>query len=382
MWLTAGALLAGQTTPPAAKKPAAAKPAAPSRADAEAVSKLLKEGEQARAADQIDAAIEIYQKIVKLAPRNPEPWWYLGMCFYEKDRFAEAEPAFRQVAALDKDNGSALTMLGLAEYENKKYADSLRHLLAATSAKMPLQRGSQMDKVARFHIIALMNLVGQHDIGSVILQEFATENRETPDLVEAAGVNLLRLTYLPKGVPEDKKEAVNLAGTAVILAWHGKVKEGQALVAELLEKYPNLPNAHYLMGYMYILQNDPKSIEELEKELTVSPRHVAARLQIAQEYMKMGEAEKGLKYAQEATALAPQDFMAFQILGRVQLDAGNLPEAIKSLETAVKLVPECLQCHSVLANAYARSGRQADAERQMQIRAELAKGQAAQPIVK
>ncbi len=356
----------------AAPKPPAAKPAP--RAGAQRVEQLMKDGEAARAAELLDEAIRIYGEVVKLAPRRAEAWWYLGLARYDKDEYAEAERAFARLVVLDPGNGAALAMLGLTEYQNGKYAAALKHLLAAKTARAPVPPGSEMDTVARFHLIALLNWAGQHDLASVLLQEFAKEKQETPMLVEAAGINLLRLPHLPGKVPADDQEAVRLAGNAVLLAWKGKHEEARRLGETLVERFGKRANVHYTLGYVHLMAADEAAMAaEMEKEIAAAPGSVAARLQLANYWMKQGEAEKGLPYARQALELAPEQFMTHQMLGRLLLDLGQVKESIAALEKAVQLAPECLLCHSVLANAYARGGRAADAEKQLKIRAEIAK---------
>jgi tetratricopeptide (TPR) repeat protein len=371
MGLIAATWVAGFLMQAAAQAPPAAKAA---RVAPQRVEQLMKDGEVARAAELLDEAIRIYSEVVKLAPRRAEAWWYLGLAHYDKDQYVEAERAFARLVVLDGGHGAALAMLGLSEYQNGKYAAALKHLLAAKTAREPVPAGSEMDTVVRFHLIALMNWAGQHDLASVLLQEFAKEKQETPMLVEAAGINLLRLTHLPGKVPEQDREAVKLAGEAVLLAWKGKHEEARKAAEALVARFPGRANVHYTLGYVHLMAADDEAMAaEMHKEIEVSPKHVPARLQLANYWLKQGEAEKGLPYAQKAVDLEPQQFMTHQMLGRLLLDVGRVKEAIAAMEKAVQLAPECLLCHSVLANAYARDGRAADAERQLQIRAKIAK---------
>jgi tetratricopeptide (TPR) repeat protein len=338
------------------------------------VEQLMKDGEAARQAELLDEAIRIYSEVVKLAPRRAEAWWYLGLAHYDKDQYAEAERAFARLVVLDPQHGAALAMLGLAEYQNGKYDLALKHLLSARTAREPLPAGSEMDTVARFHLIALLNRAGRHDLAEVLLQEFAREKPESPLLIQAAGINLLRLPHLPGQVPSADREAVELAGRAVLLAWKGKHEEARAIARNLVQRFPARPHVHFTLGYVHLLAADDEAMAaEMEKELEVSPGHVYARLQLANYWLKQGEAARGLPYAARAVELAPDSFVARQIHGRLLLDLGRLKESIAELEQAVKLAPECLQCHSVLANAYARAGRAADAEKQLKIRAEIEK---------
>lgn len=348
--------------------------AAPRATQAARVEQLMKDGEAARQAELLEEAVRIYREVVKLAPRKAEAWWYLGLACYDLDRYGEAERAFARLVVLDPGHGAALAMLGLAEYQNGKYDLALKHLLAAKTAREPLPAGSEMDTVARFHLIALFNRAGRHDLAEVLLQEFAREKPETPLLVQAAGINLLRLSHLPGQVPAGDREAVELAGRAALLAWKGKHEEARQAAEALVARFPGRPHVHFTRGYVHLLAAEDEAMAaEMEKELAISPDHVYARLQLAHYWLKQGEAAKGLPYASRAVELAPDSFVARQIHGRLLLDLGQLREAIGELERAVQLAPECLQCHTVLANAYARAGRAADAERQLKIRAEIEK---------
>ena len=88
-----------------------------------------------------------------------------------------------------------------------------------------------------------------------------------------------------------------------------------------------------------------------------------ARLQIAFEYLKRGEPAQALPVASEAAKLAPDHFAACLALGQVLLETNDLQRAIPELEKAATLAPGSPQAHFMLARAYTRAGREADAAR-------------------
>ena len=51
-------------------------------------------------------------------------------------------------------------------------------------------------------------------------------------------------------------------------------------------------------------------------------------------------------------------------MGQVWFESGDVPKAIASFERGAKLAPGSPQAHFLLARAYARAGRTADAERE------------------
>jgi protein O-GlcNAc transferase len=60
--------------------------------------------------------------------------------------------------------------------------------------------------------------------------------------------------------------------------------------------------------------------------------------------------------------LAPGDFAARTAYGRALLEQGRVADAIRELETAVKLAPDSPQARFALANAYTQAGRSNDAD--------------------
>jgi tetratricopeptide (TPR) repeat protein len=113
----------------------------------------------------------------------------------------------------------------------------------------------------------------------------------------------------------------------------------------------------------FLTEDSARAIEEFRRELAISPSHVPARLQIAFEYLKRGDAARALPVAIEAAKLAPDYFAAKLALGQVLLEMNDVPRALPELEKAATLAPGSPQAHFLLARAYTRAGRAADAER-------------------
>lgn len=331
--------------------------------------KLMKEALAARESNRIDESIRLYERLLKQRPQTAEAWWYLGLNYYDLDRHPECERAFAELVKHDKTNGPGWALRALCEFQNGKFEDAFQHIVRGKALGIPER--TEIERVAHYHYLQLANKTGRFELGASLLTEAARSQPDLPALVEMAGLNALRLPLLPPEIPPEKTEPVLLAGRAAVLAWQRRAPEAKMEARRLLEKYPQLPNVRYLMGYLSLLENEEESIEWFRKEIEVSPDHVQARLQIAYEYLKRGEAEKGLPYADEAVKLAPDDFTTHNIRGRLLLDLGHLDESIVALETAVRLMPASPETHYSLASAYARAGRKSEAARHRQIFTEL-----------
>ncbi len=326
---------------------------------------------EARESGRLEDSIDLYRRAFRAGLSDPEAFWYQGLNFYDLDRYGEAEEMFRRLVERAPQHAGAQALLGLCEFRGGKYREAFTHLLEAT--KLGLPPGTELSRVARYHLVALTNKLGQFELASSLLAELVRTWPDMPDLREMAGLSALRLPLLPKEIAAADRERVELAGRAAVLAWRSKPDEALAVADELLEKYPAQPNAHYLKGYILLLKHSPQAAEEFRKELEISPNHVPARLQIAYERLQRGDAAGGLPYARRAVELAPNDFTAWDIYGRLLLGANRVEEAIRALEKAVKLAPESAEVHFHLATAYSRAGRKEDAARHTRAFRELKK---------
>jgi len=348
---------------------------------AEAFPKLMQEALQNREQGRLDASTAAYRKALALRPSAAEAWWYLGLNYYDGDKYPECEDAFRNMVVHDKKHGGGWTLLGLCEFKNGKYEPAFAHIVRGRQLGIP--PGSELEKVAHYHYVMLTNKIGQFEFGAGLLSDYARVAPQTPQLTEMSGLNALRLNLLPSEIGRDQRDLVQRAGRAAMLAWQKKTAEAKAEVEELIRHYPKQPNVHYLLGYILLLENSDGMFAAFLKELEISPKHVQARLQIAHEYLRRGELAKGLDYAKQAVELAPKEFTARNIHGRILLGLGQTAEAVGELETAAKLAPTSPEAHFHLAAAYARAGRKLDAEKHRKIFAKLneARGPNAAPVV-
>lgn len=363
--LAAGVLLAlslsapAQTAGKARKRPAQGKPGPAAAAD---FTEAVRRADGAREAGRLDEAAALYLQALRVRPAWPEGWWYVGTIFYEKDRYVEARDAFRNLVALEPKKGQAWGMLGLCEFQTREYE----------RAVVSLQRGrllglaghQELISVVRYHTALLYIRLEQFEIAFDILREFLREGNESQKVIEAFGLTMLRLPFLPTELPPDRREQVLIAGRAGFNLGARRMDEARRAFDELLARYPETPSVHYAYGIYLLNQDADAALEEFRKELKISPNHVAAMLQMAFEYLKRNEYETALPLAEKSVQLAPKLFPARNALGRILLELGQVERAIVELEAGVKLAPESPEMHFALARAYTRAGRREEAARE------------------
>ena len=331
----------------------------------------MAKADAAREAGNLPHAIALYKQVVQKEPRNAQAWWYLGLSYYDRDEFPGCVEAFNRVSQLDLKNGPAHVFAGLCEFRVKKYEDALAHIVEGKRLGVPEK--TELDRIAQYHYVLLLGKLGQFEAAASALVTLAKTTPDAPRLVEMAGINALRIPALPDELTDAQKEPVRLAGRAALAAWQQGISEARKLADELLAKYPDWPNVHYFSGWLRLREHSDAAIAEFEKELARDPSHVQAYLQIANEYLKRGESAKALSFADRAADLAPGDFAARTLYGRVLMDQEKFPEAIRELSAAVQLVPTNPEAHLYLAKAYERSGQTTEAAKHRKLFSELAK---------
>jgi tetratricopeptide (TPR) repeat protein len=349
-----------------ARRPPAAQPQAqaPDRPNP-AFDQAVRLGDEARLANRLDEALGHYAQALKLRPKWAEGWWYVGAILYEKDRYAEARDALRNVVELDPKRGAAWGLLGLCEFQTREYERAGNSMLRGRA--LGFDGNQELGAVVTYHAALLYIRFHEFEIGFDALTEFVRVGNESTKVIEAFGLALMRMPYLPSELPPDRREQVMLAGRAAFDMAARRMEQARAAFDQLLTRYPNEPNVHYAFGVYMLGQDADAAMKEFRRELEISPQHFPAMTQMAFEYLKRDEFEAALPLAEKAVQLAPKMFAARNVLGRVLLELGQVERAIKELEEGTRLAPNSPEMRYALGRAYRRAGREADAKREVAL---------------
>jgi tetratricopeptide (TPR) repeat protein len=357
-----------QAAPPRTRQPQAKpaqKPAPAAKASAQrpkGFDVLVERAGEARAANRLDEAIALYTKAIDADPTWTEGHWHLGTIYYELDRFAEARDAFRRVTQQAETNGPAWAFKGHCEFRLKNYETSLSDFLRARVLGVGDKR--ELQSLVLYHVSIMLTRFGDYELALQTMNDFALAGNDSPRVIEAMGIAALRLPMLPDEVPADRREMVMMAGRASYFQAARSQVAGRRAFEELVRRYPDTPHVHYAYGVFLLTEEADEALKEFERELKVSPSHHLAMLQIAFEYIKRGDYEAARPWAKQAVETAPNAFVARKAWGQVLLESGETEAAIAELEAGVKMAPDSPQMRFILARAYQRAGRSADAERE------------------
>ena len=323
---------------------------------------LVKRGDDARLAERLDEAVSLYGQALRIKPTWPDGWWYIGAILYEKDLYPQARDAFQNLVSLDPARGQGWAMLGLCQFQTAEYEPSVISLQKGRS--LGVNDNSELAAVVRYHTALLYIRFEQFEIAFDILTEFMRSGNYSQKVVEAFGLTLLRMPFLPKEMPADKREQILIAGQAGYNMAARQLDQARTAFDMLLERYPNEPNVHYAFGVFLIAQDADAALKEFKRELEISPNHFPSMAQMAFEYLKRDQYNEALPLAEKAVQLAPKMYAARNVLGRVLLELGQVDRAVKELEEGVRIAPSSPEMHFALARAYTRAGRKEDAARE------------------
>jgi tetratricopeptide (TPR) repeat protein len=349
-----------QTKSRSTRAPAGTK--ATSQANAE-FEKAVKVADEARIASRLDEAIESYRKAVRIRPKWADGWWYLGAIHYEKDLFPEARDSFSKLVLLEPARGPAWAMLGLCQFKTREYDRSIASLERGYS--LGLNGNKELLSVVIYHSTLLYVRMGEFEIAFDALRKL--ERYDNQKIIEAFGLIMLRMPFLPNEIPADKREVVLLAGRAGASMAARQIDASRQAFDELLKRYPDEPSAHYSFGVFMLPQDAEIALKEFRQAQTLDPNHQAALVQLAFEYLKRRDYDTALPLAEKSVALAPRMYAARNVFGRILLEVGQVERAIQELQEGIRLAPASPEMHFALARAYMRAGRKEEADRENEI---------------
>jgi predicted Zn-dependent protease len=151
----------------------------------------------------------------------------------------------------------------------------------------------------------------------------------------------------------------------------GKWDEAAEEYRVVLGQDPALPGIHYRVGRAILSKAETPATraeakKEFEEELRNNPSNAGAEFVLGELARQAENYPEAIERFTKATKLDVRFADAYLGLGRALLAAEKAADAVPPLEEAARLQPDNPTAHFLLANAYRRAGRQADADREVE----------------
>lgn len=325
----------------------------------------------AREAQDIPRAIELYNQAVKLDPKWPDGWWFLGSMQYGTDQYAAAKDALTHYIELTPDATAAFALRGLCEFEIPEYSQSLADIQRALSLGAANQ--PRNERILRYHEALLLTRLGRFEDALQRYGYFARNGISSPEIFKGIGLAGLRVSLLPKEVEAGQQELFMTAGNAAFQLMAGNELDAQQAFQTLFQRYPSSSNGHYLYGYLSFAKAPDHAIAEFKRAVEIEPSDAAAQAMLAWSYLMQSNPSEAKIYAEQAVKEAPQLPLAQLVLGRYLVETGDPRNGIEHLQEALQLEPSNIEIHLALVKGYSEAGLKEDARHERQFCLEATK---------
>lgn len=165
-----------------------------------------------------------------------------------------------------------------------------------------------------------------------------------------------------RAIAADPKRVEAYTNLGVSYANMNKYSEAADMFTKALAFDPNNADVLAKLGAVYIqLEKYGESEEVLKRSLAINSDNTDARFYLAVGYGAKGMNEKAIMACKEIIRNDPQYTQAYLLLGSLQTQVKNYPEAIAAFKKGLSQKPDDAQMHLGLGRAYALSGDRASA---------------------
>lgn len=318
---------------------AAAQPPTDPQSELAAASKAFETGHAQEALTQLDA-------LAKLTPEPAGVERLRGFIDYQQRDMVAAEAAYAKAVAQDPGDRESMQMRGVALYSLGRPAEAIPLLEKARVA------------------VPSANVDPNYVLGVCYIAV-----RRYDDARRAFAAQY--------GFAPDSAPAYLLAARLLLRQENPAMAESYARQALALR--PSIPLAHLLLGEVDLARGQlPEAIAELKEERDMDPLNGQVYDRLGDAYVRSGDDANAQVALSQAVLLEPNASGPYILLGKVMLNQQNPLLAVLYLERAVGMDPGNFMAHTLLGQAYRRTGRADEAKKEFDTADRIQNGRKAQ----
>lgn len=293
--------------------------------------------------NKLDEAIRTLNALQQQHPETSGLQYQLGLAYYRKGDFPQAQSALARAMEQDPQNREAVQLRGLSLFQMGRPAEAIPYLKQVQSWIGPA------------------NVDASYVLGLCYVH---TQNYEEARRSFAQ-------TY---SVPPDSAQAHLFLARMLLRQGYDPIAEQNAQRAAAMD--PKLPLVHYLLGEFYLYKsNVQKAIEEFETEQKLNPAYAGTYDRLGDSYSRLGRYDDAQRALQRAILLDATATGPYILMGKVLVKKKDFASASSYLEKALRMDPSNYMSHHLMGEAYRGLGRTADAERELKKAEELQSAQ-------
>jgi len=318
---------------------------------------------------QPQQAFETLGPLLQMFPGSPQLFELAGMALLQGNDLKLANAYLEYAARLDPRRESARRTLAVSRLVNQWDKGDLpvlgndadpalkfsRRLFEVVQALAATRAGTPSGTLEKAALLA-QKLVQDYPAQPVAhnVQGTVAIRQGKPALARGAFQQALRLE-------EDYYPA--LLNLAQMDLDEGKRAEAYKRFESLLDKRPDHLNA--LLGRAEIGaragERPDQVVHWLEKAQQAQPKMLKPNVQLARQFLRMGETTRALQAVQQAQKIAPNDAEVAELMGRVQAATGNRAAALTAFAQLISQRPSSVEALLLFARAQSADGKTAGA---------------------
>ena len=331
--------------------------------DAPEVRRLRDQLKKAQAAEDKPAIIELSQRLVAIAPNDPETWNTLAQTQLESEEFDDLEhtldawqKAFKRPPAAIEDFRAGLC------FKRKDYPCAEQHWLAFIASKPPrADAATDYDNLAelcaeqarwadhaayRAKAVAAQETAARRVMRAVALLRLRNWDAASADMAKANKMDATD-SQVKQWLPEFEKLQKLLPQIKALDAQIAKSANDPALATPLLER-----------ARVLIVAGRPLlAIEDSERAFKLQPTSMRARIQLAEAFLNAGQPDDAAKLEVDKYLRRGEDKLvndqALQELGKLDARLAANPKDAYALVARAKILRDLRQFTLALADANA-----------------------------
>jgi len=267
-------------------------------------------------------------------------------------RFAEAEPLYRQILAVDPNHVDGLHLLGVVAYHLGRHEEALNLIGKAIGLN---------DRVADFHCnmgLVLFALGRAKEAVAHFTRAIVLEPRHALSFNNLG--NLLRDEGKPLEAEMQLRRAIALNpnyveahyNLAITLAAQGRLDEAAAQYRHALTLAPNFANARNNLGILLQQQGKPdEAAVQFRQVIECDPKDARAHYNLGNLLRAKADYTAAIEHYKRSLATQPESADAWNNLGAALAERGDIEAAREAYQKAVAADPTRAAYHRNLANS-------------------------------
>lgn len=329
-----------------------------------------------RRAGKLAAAEEEYKAVLG------EGYGKLGKVYSAEKKYQAAISALESAALYTPESQEVLIDLAIACFDAEQYEKALKPLALALNSNPQSANAHHMLGKTYF-------MLGDFDKSVAELQSALKVTPNDKDIAYTLGLAYLKQHQLKLAQQIYERMLTQLGDRPQLRIVFGRAYRETGFLAEAIEEFkkavtldPHFPRAHYYLGLTYLLKDGAARLPDAEKEFRIEldshPEEFFANYYLGVVYLMDRKWEPAINFLQKAAQIQPANPDPYFHLSQAYQSTARYQDAIEVLTKSIALNPslshndyQVASAHYRLGQALLKAGRNEDAQKELQVAAEL-----------